>query len=118
MEKIKANITRIVKHLEVNNDKCHNYYFLIYFRTEQIKDDGRKYYSKNPIKIIVWFDVFDLMDYYGDQPITDRMIREYAAEIALNTIDDTYSDLRELISDCNKTIENFNGTARNLQAVA
>ena len=87
-------------------------------RTEQTKDDGRKYYSKNPIKIIVWFDVFDLMDYYGDEPITDRMIREYAAEIALNTIDGTYSDLRELISDCNKTIENFNGTARNLQAVA
>lgn len=118
MEKIKANITRIVKQLEVNNDKCHNYYFLIYFRTEQTKNDGKKYYSKKPIKIVVWFDVFDLMDYYGDEQITDRMIREYAAEIALNTIDNTYSDLRELISDCNKTIENFNGTARNLQAVA
>lgn len=102
-------ITKQQKILEVNNDMCHNYYFLVYGR---IYNEGRTRMRK--FKYVQWFDIFDVQEFFEDKEwITQEDVREYLNNLEvpyLYNIKD-YNDekgLKEFYEYCNETIENYN----------
>ena len=99
--------------LEINNDMCHNYYFLVYGR---IYNEGKTRMRK--FKYVQWFDIFDVQDFFEDKEwITQEDVREYLNNLEvpyLYNIKD-YNDekgLKEFYEYCNKTIEDYNRIAR------
>ena len=106
-------ITKQQKILEINNDMCHNYYFLIHGR---IYNEGKTRMRK--FKYVQWFDIFDVQDFFEDKEwITQEDVREYLNNLEvpyLYNIKD-YNDekgLKEFYEYCNKTIEDYNRIAR------
>ena len=101
-------ITKKQKLLEVNNDMCHNYYYLIHGR---IYNDGKTKYKK--FKYIVWFDIFDLQEFYDKDIIYKSDIANYVNQIengylmAIKSYEDT-EHIKEFYEYCNETITNFN----------
>lgn len=100
--------TKIEKLKEVNNDMCHNFYYIYYGR---IYNDDKTKYRK--FKYIEWFDIFDLQEYYDKDTIAKEEIRDYALNLEngylLNIKD--YNDekgLKEFYSYCNDTIKDYN----------
>lgn len=105
-------ITKKQKLLEVNNDKAHNFYYLIYGRIfNEEKTRMRKF------KYVVWFDIFDLQEYFEKDCITNDDIKQYLNEIEnsyllnLKSYDDI-EGLKEFYNYCNETIENYNRICR------
>lgn len=106
-------ITKKEKIKEVNNDKCHNYYYLIHGR---IYNEGKTRMRK--FKYVQWFDIFDVQEFFEDKEcITQEDVREYLNNLEvpyLYNIKD-YNDekgLKEFYEYCNKTIEDYNRIAR------
>ena len=98
--------TKLVKHHEVKNDKCWNFYFIQYGR---IYNQDKTRYRK--FTLLVWFDIFDVQDYADSDKVTDKDIRNYAAESAMNICDayiKSYNDTKEFYDFCNKEIDNYN----------
>ena len=104
-------ITKMQKIKEVNCDMCHNYYYLIYFK---LYNENKTRYRKG--KFVIWFDIFDLQDYYIDEdedlrPITQEEIKQYAGEIAVNTLESYYHDynnVHDLYEFCRNSILDYN----------
>lgn len=105
-------ITKKQKIKEVNNDMCHNYYYLIYGR---IYNENKTRYRK--FKFVEWFDIFDMQEYYEKDFITDTEIKAYidnlTDSISCSYIDDikNYNDkkgLEEFYNYCNETIKDYN----------
>jgi len=104
-----VELTTKRKILEVNNSMCHNYYYL---------QHGRIYNSNKSrmrrFKFVFWFDIFDVMEYFEKDSITQKDLSEYANEIAWNTIEScknnikSYNDCQKFYDWCNETINNFN----------
>lgn len=101
-------ITKKQKILEVNNDMCHNYYFLIYGK---IYNEDKTKYKK--FKYVEWFDIFDVMEFFDKEFITKEDVKEFLNNIEngyLTNIED-YNDkkhLEEFYEYCNETIQNYN----------
>ena len=105
---IDFKITKQIKLLEVNNDMCHNYYFLIYGR---IYNENKTKYRK--FKYIEWFDIFDVMEFFDKEWINKKDIKEYLNNLEIPYIYDIkkYDDidnLKEFYNYCNQTIKNYN----------
>lgn len=109
---VNFEITKKQKLLEVNNDMCHNYYYLIYGR---IYNENKTRYRK--FKFVEWFDIFDMQEYYEKDFITNTEIKAYVNNlidsIGCSYIDDikNYNDekgLKEFYNYCNETIKNYN----------
>ena len=109
---VNFEITKKQKLLEVNNDMCHNYYYLIYGR---IYNENKTRYRK--FKFVEWFDIFDIQEYYEKDFITNTEIKAYVNNlidsIGCSYIDDikNYNDekgLKEFYNYCNETIKNYN----------
>lgn len=104
-------ITKMQLIKEVNNSMCHNYYYLVNFRL--FNEDNTRYKKG---KFVVLFDIFDLQEYYIDEDeklraITQEEIKQYASEIAVNTLESYYRDYNntsDLYEYCNNTIEDYN----------
>ena len=97
-------ITKKTKIHEVNNSMCHNYYYLI--NGKLIKDNTFKRF-----KFIMWFDIFDLMEYFEKDSISQNDIKQYANELANSIIENQNIDFDnpEAFYDyCNKTIDEWN----------
>ena len=102
-------ITKKQKILEVNNDKAHNFYFLIY---GHIYNEEKTRYRK--FKFVEWFDIFDLQEYFDKDYITEDDIKQYVNELIETTnitnIKD-YNDkegLKNFYDFCNDTIRRYN----------
>lgn len=110
---VKYEITRIQKLLEINNDMAHNYYYLCYGR---IYNETHAKYKK--FKFVIWFDIFDVMEFYEKDSVTNNEIKEYAHELAYNNYlanIKNYNDekrLKEFYEYCHETIENYNKIVR------
>ena len=105
-------ITKKQKLLEVNNDMAHNFYYLI---CGHIYNDDKTRYRK--FKYVVWFDIFDLQEYYEKDYITNVDIKNYIdiLEIPCLVNIKNYNDtegLKEFYNYCNETIENYNQIVR------
>ena len=85
---MKIEITKRQKLLEINNDMCHNYYYLVHGR---FYNDDHTAYRK--FKFVLWFDIFDVDSFFngdGDTedivynvPITKEMIKEYVEYLSI-----------------------------------
>lgn len=102
-------ITKKQKILEVNNDKAHNFYFLIY---GHIYNEEKTRYRK--FKFVEWFDIFDLQEYFDKDYITEDDIKQYVNELIdttnITNIKD-YNDkegLKNFYDFCNDTIRRYN----------
>lgn len=102
-------ITKKQKILEVNNDKAHNFYFLIY---GHIYNEEKTRYRK--FKFVEWFDIFDLQEYFEKEYITEDDIKQYVNELIdttnITNIKD-YNDkegLKNFYDFCNDTIRRYN----------
>ena len=101
-------ITKKEKIKEVNNDMCHNYYYLIHGR---IYNEGKTRMRK--FKYVVWFDIFDVQEYFDKDLITKEDIKDY-----LNDMENVYlvniksyndeKGLKEFYAYCNETIKKYN----------
>ena len=104
--------TKINKIYEVNNDMCHNYYYIFYGR---IYNKEHTRYRK--FKYVEWFDIFDLQEYYEKDFITKEEIRNYAITLensyllAIRDYNDT-KHLKEFYQFCRGSIENYNKILR------
>ena len=102
-------ITKKQKILEVNNDKAHNFYFLIY---GHIYNEDKTRYRK--FKFVEWFDIFDLQEYFDKDYITNDDVKQYVNELVDTTniteIKDYYDTegLKNFYDYCRETIENYN----------
>lgn len=105
-------ITKKQKLYEVNNEKCHNYYYLIYGK---IYNENKTRYRK--FKFVVWFDIFDLQEYFERDIIYKEDIKNYVDNLIfnisfsyLNNIKsyDNKNDLKEFYNYCNETIKDYN----------
>lgn len=106
-------ITKKQKLLEINNDMCHNYYYLIYGR---IYNENKTRYKK--FKYVEWFDIFDVQEFFEDKEyITKKDVEEYRDNIEIPYLYNikNYNDekgLKEFYNYCNETIEDYNKIAR------
>lgn len=104
-------ITKMRLIREVNNDMCHNYYYEVNWR---VYTDATHFYRGN---FVIWFDVFDVADYYPDKErFSKKDIREYAEEIACNFLcgapkkEVNAETIRPFYNQCRETINNYNGS--------
>ena len=102
-------ITKKQKIIELNNDKAHNFYYLVYGR---IYNKEKTRYRK--FKFVEWFDIFDLQEYFEKEYITEDDIKQYVNELIdttnITNIKD-YNDkegLKNFYDYCNDTIRRYN----------
>ena len=90
---------------EVNNEMCHNFYYLVHGR---IYNEAKTQYK--PFKFVVWFDVFDMQEYFEQDFYTKENVKEYVSEIASGYFYEikSYEDCQEFFNLCNKMIEEYN----------
>ena len=102
-----VRITRIQKIKEVCNDMCHNWYYLVYGR---IYTKDRKAFQR--FKYVVWFDVFDVCEFYEKDGVTSQEIKNYSFEVATAFIPSwnlCAENCTDFLNDCNQTIKRYNG---------
>lgn len=103
-------ITKTQKLKEVNNSMCHNYYYIIYGR---IYNESKTKYRK--FKYVIWFDIFDIQEYYEKDFVTKEEIKNYVDDL-IYSISHTYNiknfndekELKSFYEYCNETIEEYN----------
>lgn len=71
-------ITKTKKLLEINNEMAHNYYYIIYGR---IYNEERTRIRK--FKYVLWFDIFDLQEYFEKDIITKEDIKNYINDLEI-----------------------------------
>ena len=100
-----VKITKTNKLLEVNNDMVHNFYYLVYGR---IINESKTKYKK--FRFVLFYDVFDLQEYWEDVVITKDMEKEYRDALIFNMVDTikSYDDTKDFYDLCNNTIKNYN----------
>ena len=100
-----VKITKTSKLLEVNNDMVHNFYYLVYGRI--INKDRTKY---KKFRFVLFYDIFDLQEYWDDVVITKDMEKEYRNELIFSMVDTikSYDDTIDFYELCNNTIKNYN----------
>lgn len=109
MKDFTVELTTRNKLLEVNNDICHNFYYLQYGRIYNAdKSQFRRF------KFVLWFDIFDVMEYFEKDAVSKQNIDEFANEIAWSTIETfqngikSFDNCQVFYDMCNETIENYN----------
>lgn len=105
---VNFEITKRQKILETNNDMAHNYYYLI---CGKIYNESKTKYRK--FKYVMWFDIFDLQEYFEKDIISKTNIDDYIRDLEYNCLVGikNYNDIKkinEFYSYCNKTIERYN----------
>lgn len=101
-------ITKTKKLLEINNEMAHNYYYIIYGR---IYNEERTRIRK--FKYVLWFDIFDLQEYFEKDIITKEDIKNYINDLEIGYLMNLkdYNDiegLKDFYDYCNETIKNYN----------
>ena len=117
---MEIKITKRTKLLEINNEMCHNFYYLVHGK---IYNDNHTAYRK--FKFVCWFDIFDVDEYFNgddsdeayDVPITKDMIMEYLDECIWATITmvkdyDDETSLKYFYDLCNDSIMRYNKIAQ------
>lgn len=95
---------------EVNNDMCHNYYYVQHGRIHNA--DHTRF---RRFRFIVWFDINDICEYFDKEMVTQKDISEYANEVGWNCCDTyghlikSFNDYQQFYNWCNETINQYNG---------
>lgn len=105
---IDIEITKKIKLKEINNCYAHNFYYLYYGR---IYNEDKTKYRK--FKIVVWFDIFDVLEYFEKDFYNNEDIKRYTEEIdvipsyMIKNFEDI-EGLKNFYSYCNETISDYN----------
>ena len=109
MKDFTVELTTRKKLCEVNNDMCHNFYYLQHGRIYNAdKSQFRRF------KFVEWFDIFEVMEYFEKDIVSQQEIGEFANEIAWCMIETfqneikSFDDCQAFFDICNKTIEDYN----------
>lgn len=104
---MEIKITKRTKLLEQNNEMCHNYYYLI---NGKILNDEKKRYR--PFKFVLFFDCFDIQEYYEKDYYTNDDLRNYIDELCFGFTQyiKSYDDCKEFYEMCNESINSYNQT--------
>ena len=110
MKNFTIELTTHKKIHEVNNDMCHNYYYV---------QHGRIYNADHTrlrrFHFILWFDIFDVCEYFDNYAVTKQDIARYASEYAWSYCEGqsnlikSYDNCQAFYDWCNETINNYNG---------
>ena len=104
-------ITQIRKVQEDNNSCVHNYFYVVHARL--YNSNKSRYYH---FKYVIWIDTDDLYEEYGDEEVTEKMIKEYCEDIFYGIFCDIdYDDkdrVQNAIKICNESIEKYNDVWR------
>ncbi len=113
MKEFTIELTTHKKLGEIDNSMCHNYYYVQYGR---IYNAEHKRFRK--FKFVVWFDIYDICEYFDNDSVTKQEIAEYANEIAWSSCEanrdliKSYDDCKQFYDWCNETINNYNRICR------
>lgn len=109
MKDFTVELTTRKKLLEVNNDMCHNFYYLQHGRIYNAdKSQLRRF------KFVLWFDIFDVMEYFKKDVVSKQEIDEFANEVAWGTSETfkngiiSFDNCQAFFDMCNKTIKDYN----------
>ena len=110
MKDFTIEFTKLEKILEVNNDMCHNYYYMQYGRIYNAdKTQFRRF------KFVEWADINDICDYYEKDFVTNEEIKRCMGEYAWATCESqadylikSFDDCQAFYDWCNETIDDFN----------
>lgn len=109
MKDFTVEFTKLEKIFEVNNDMCHNYYYMQYGRIYNAdKTQFRRF------KFVFWFDIFDVMEYFEQDSVSNQDIAEFSKEIAWSMFETykcgikSFDDCQAFYDWCNETIDDFN----------
>lgn len=110
MNNYSIKITKKILLKEINNEMCHNYYYLVYGK---IYNDTNTRYKK--FKLVVFFDAFDIQEYYEQNYFTQNDIINYLNDYIGSYIDNIsdYNNLTTFYQICNDTIKEYNKTFSN-----
>lgn len=109
MKDFTVELTTRKKLLEVNNEMCHNFYYLQHGRIYNADKSRLRRF-----KFVLWFDIFDVMEYFEKEVVRKQDIDEFANEIAwcfsetFQNVIKSFDDCQEFYDLCNKTIEDYN----------
>lgn len=110
MENFSTKITKRILLKEINNEMCHNYYYLVYGKIYNYNKTRYKNF-----KLVVFFDAFDVQEYYEQDYFTKDDIINYLNDCIGSYIDyiKNYDDLTTFYEICNDTIKSYNKTFNN-----
>lgn len=102
---MEIRITKKEKLQEINNDKAHNFYYLIYGR---IYNDDKTRYKK--FKFVLFFDVFDVQEYFEQDFYTKENLRTYINDLiySYTSLITDYTKTQYFYEICNDTIKQYN----------
>lgn len=102
---MEIKITKKEKLQEINNDKVWNFYYLIHGKI--INDDNTRY---RKFKFVLWFDAFDIQEYFEQDFFTKENIKEYINVLIDGYIERIkgYDDVKDFYNACSYTIERYN----------
>ena len=103
---MKKRITKMSLIKEVDNEMCHNYYYVVNGRV--YNKDGTRY---KKIKFILWNDIESICDYLGSACVTRQEIKDCFLENAYNFIecnDCDFDNFEPFMAVCNATIDDYN----------
>jgi hypothetical protein len=105
---INFEITKMQKIYEVNNDMAHNFYYAYYGK---IYNEDKTKYRK--FKYVLWFDVFDIMEFFEKDFYTKNDIKQYAENLEFSPLFyiknyDDEKGLKEFYKEANATIDHYN----------
>ena len=109
MKDFTVELTKREKLLEVNNDMCHNFYYLQYGR---IYNADKTYFRR--FKFVFWFDIFDVTEYFDKDVVSKQEIDEFANEIAWCMSETgqggikSFDDCQAFYDWCSETINDYN----------
>lgn len=109
MKDFTVELTTHKKLLEVNNNMCHNFYYVQYGRIYNV--DKTRY---RKFKFVVWFDIFDVQEYFEKEIVNKQDITECADEFAWSSYEansdliKSYNDCKAFYDWCNETINDYN----------
>lgn len=103
---MEPKITKRTLLREINNEMCHNYYYLV--NGKMYNDTHTKY---KHFKFVVFFDIYDVYEWYEDkQAFTKADIREYLDVLIGSYLDyiKSFDDCDEFYAVCSQTIKDYN----------
>lgn len=95
---------------EISNCMCHNFYYV---------QRGRIYNADHTefkrFRFVLWFDIYDVCEYFDKEDVTIQEITQYAKETGWNYCESntnlikSFNDCNEFYAWCNETINYYNG---------
>lgn len=98
-------ITKKIKLNEICNEMVHNYYYLIHGKI--LNNEKTKY---KPFKFVLFFDAFDIHDYFEIDYYNNNDIKNYIDDLIFAYTDmiKNYNDCNDFYNLCNETIIKYN----------